>query len=402
MKSIPAHLLPLTTSLSVVEINNSIGTSLLQSCFGPVSLLSSKPFSPVNMEPANLIRVSSSCAFTFVFSLLTNEGVPQDRAAMVADALVLADLRGVDTHGINRLSGYINRIRHGVLDPNPELSFLFKSPVMAHLDARNTFGFVAGCMAIDKGSEMASRYGFGIVAVKNSNHYGMGATYVLRAIQRGYGAMAFTNASKAMSPWGSKEPLLGTSPFTVGLPGGTKGDFVLDMSPSVAARGKIRKAARRGEPIPEGYALDEDGRPTTNAEEALRGVVLPIGGPKGSGLAMMMDIFGGLLTGASFAGAVNDQYKNLNDPQGVGHWFMVFKPEMFLDSKQEHIERMDTLLESVRSCDKAAGVERIYTPGENASGTEARRRAEGIPYTRGEVDNLNALARGCGTDVRLE
>ncbi|KFX90837.1 hypothetical protein V490_06249 [Pseudogymnoascus sp. VKM F-3557] len=349
----------------------------------------------------SIVLVSPKSAHEFTISILEKYGVPLDRAALVADSLVLADLRGVDTHGINRLGGYIERIKHHVLDPNPTLTFVMKTPVMAHLDAQNTFGFVAGSMAIDRGIEIASTFGIGIVAVKNSNHYGMAATYLVRAINAGFAAFAFTNASRSMPPWGAKEPLFGTSPFAVGIPGGKEGDFLLDMSPSVAARGKIRKAARRGEKIPEGYALDEEGRPTTDAEAALRGVVLPIGGPKGSGLAMMMDLFGGLMSGASFAGGVNDQYKNMDEPQGVGHWFMVFKPDMFLDSKEEFISRMDTLMTKVRGCEKAAGVDRIYTSGEIERGVEEKRRAEGIPYTQGEIDALHCLAKESGSDRRL-
>ncbi|CZR69965.1 related to malate/L-lactate dehydrogenase [Phialocephala subalpina] len=353
------------------------------------------------MSSADIVTVSPASAHDFITSILSKYGIPNDRANIMADALVLADLRGVDTHGINRLGGYIDRIKHSVLDPNPSLSFDMKTPVMAHLDAKNTFGFIAASLAIDKGVEVASTYGFGVVAVKNSNHYGMAATYLLRAIEKGYGAFAFTNASRSMPPWGGKEPLFGTSPFAVGLPGGREGNFVLDMSPSVAARGKIRKAARRGETIPEGYALDADSKPTTNPEDALNGVVLPIGGPKGSGLAMMMDIFGGLLSGASFGGDVNDQYKNLKDPQGVGHWFMVFRPEMFLDSTEEYMQRMDTLLSRVRSCDKAAGVDRIYVSGEIERDLEVKRRREGIHYTRGEIDALHELGNESGSLVRL-
>lgn len=349
----------------------------------------------------SLVNVSAENATAFALGVLQQHGVPEERARFIADSLVLADLRGVDTHGINRLPGYVLRIESGVLTTNPPLSFVMKTPVIAHLDAKDTFGFVAGCEAIDKGIEIASQFGVGIVGVKNSHHYGMGATYVLRAIQKGYAAFAFTNASRSMPAWGSKEPLMGTSPFTVGVPGGAEGDFVLDMTPSVAARGKIRKAARRGEQIPEGYALDADGNPTTDPEAALKGVVLPMGGPKGSGLAMMMDIFGGLMTGAAFAGGVNDQFKNLKEPQGLGHWFMVFKPDVFLNSRQEHDDRMDQLNQTVRSSEKAAGVERIYTPGERSSETERTRRARGIPLTQGEVDTLHELAAGCGSSQRL-
>ena len=347
-------------------------------------------------------NIEPSSARAFTIAVLAAHSVPDDRASMIADALVLADLRGVDTHGINRLGGYIERIKHGVLDPNPEMSITMKTPVLAHMDAKNTFGFVAGCMAIDKGIEIASTYGLAVVGVKNSNHYGMAATYLLRAMKRGYGAMAFTNASRSMPPWGAKEPLFGTSPFAVGIPGGALGDFVLDMSPSVAARGKIRKAARRGEKIPEGYALDAEGRPTTDPDAALKGVVLPIGGPKGSGLAMMMDIFGGVLTGASYAGRVNDQYKNMTEPQGVGHWFLVFKPDAFLDGGADELaERMDGTMGRVRSCERAEGVDRNYTSGEIEAGLEDKRRREGIPFTASEVEALHALAQSCQVDLKL-
>ncbi|KAJ9144749.1 Malate/L-lactate dehydrogenase [Coniochaeta hoffmannii] len=349
------------------------------------------------------VLVAPASAHAFVTSILAKHGIPPDRANMVADSLILADLRGVDTHGINRLGGYIERLKHGVLSPNPDLQFDIKAPVAALLDAKNTFGFVAASLAVDKAAELAETYGIGVVAVRHSNHYGMAATYLLRAIKRGYAAMAFTNASRSMPPWGAKEPLLGTSPFAVGVPGGKQGDFVLDMSPSVAARGKIRKAARRGEKIPEGYALDADGRPTTDPEAALNGVVLPIGGSKGSGLAMMMDIFGGLMSGAAFAGGVNDQYKNLEESQDVGHWFLVFKPDLFLEGGMDELRsRMDTLMARVRACEKAEGVSRIFTSGEIEAEIQTQRESEGIPYTRAEVDALHTLAKEVGVDVRLQ
>lgn len=356
-----------------------------------------------HVEKATVINITPGSAHGLVIAVLLKYGVTRDRAELVAESLVLADLRGVDTHGINRLSGYIDRVEQGVLDPNPELAFTSKTPVVASLDARNTFGFVAASMAVDKGMEIAQTYGLAAVAVRNSNHYGMAATYLLRATRRGFAAMAFTNASRSMPPWGAKEPLLGTSPFAVGVPGGDEGDFILDMSPSVAARGKIRKAARRGEKIPEGYALDAGGRPTTDPEAALKGVVLPIGGPKGSGLALMMDLFGGVMSGANYAGGVNDQYKNLKDPQGVGHWFLIFKPDVFLNGGKEELRgRMDETLRKVRACEKADGVERIYTSGEIEAEVEQKRSKEGIPLTAGEVDALHALADKAGVSVRLE
>lgn len=182
------------------------------------------------------VRVSVSKAQRFATDVLVRTGMSTDRATIVAGALILADLRGVDTHGLNRLPGYLDRIKAGVLEPEPDLAFEQKTPVCAYLDAKNTFGFIAASVAFDKGISMADVYGVGVVGIKNSGHYGMAATYLLQAIERGFGAFAFTNAARSMPAWGSKEALLGTSPFAVGLPGGSKGDFVLDMSPAVVAR----------------------------------------------------------------------------------------------------------------------------------------------------------------------
>lgn len=349
------------------------------------------------------VNVTPSSALALATAVLQAHNVPQDRASTMAEALILADLRGVDTHGINRLPVYISRVVAKIVQPAPELTVQAKTPVMGLLDARNTFGFIAGAMAVDWCTSAAQTYGMGMVAVKHSNHYGMGATYVLRAAKRGLACMAFTNASRAMPPWGGAEALLGTSPLAVGVPGGAKGDFVLDMSPCVAARGKIRKAARRGERIPEGYALDRDGRSTTDPVAALDGgVVLPIGGPKGSGLAMMMDIFAGVMSGSAFAGGVNDQYKVMDQPQDVGHWFLCFRPEIFLDGGMEEFQqRMDVLVQMVRGCKKAAGFERIYISGEVEAEVQQRREAEGIPLTHGEVEALHELADQAGVDVRL-
>ncbi|OAA59724.1 Malate/L-lactate dehydrogenase [Niveomyces insectorum RCEF 264] len=317
---------------------------------------------------------------SFLRSAVTASGVSSEHAEIIASALLLADLRGVDTHGANRLPGYLDRIRAGVVNPAPELVFVNKTPVLVQLDAQNGLGIVAATLATRKAIEVASTYGVGIVAVKNSGHFGMAATYLLEAVNKGYGAMVFTNASRSMPAWGSKEALLGTSPFA----------------------GKIRKALRRGETIPEGWALDAEGRNTTDPKAGLGGVVLPIGGPKGSGLAMMMDIFGGLLSGSSFAGNVNDQYKVLDKPQGVGHWIMVFKPDAFLDSQDAYYDRLETELKTVRQSEKAAGVDRIYTPGEIEADMERNNRAKGgFYFTTSEIDALNKTAEQWGSNVKL-
>src|SRR5689334_15778718 len=279
---------------------------------------------------AERVYVKAEDADAFVRALLLAHGLPDGDAATVASCLVSADLRGVDTHGICRLPIYLDRVRRGLINAKPNLAPKRVTPVAASLDGQDAFGFVVGMVAIKEAMAMARDFGIGIVSVKRSTHFGMAASYVIPALEAGFITMVFSNASAAMPPWGGKDGLLGTSPFAAGAPGGKLAPFLLDMSPAVAARGKIRRAERRGEKIPLGYALDAQGRPTTDPKAALGGVVLPIGGYKGSGLSMLMDIMSGVISGAGFAGGVADQYKVYDRPQDVGHFFLAMKPILFV------------------------------------------------------------------------
>jgi LDH2 family malate/lactate/ureidoglycolate dehydrogenase len=334
-------------------------------------------------------------ADAFARALFATHGVPKKDAATAAACLVLADLRGVDTHGLMRLPGYLDRMRRGLINPRPKLVPVEVTAAAASLDGHNGLGFVIGTRAMAEAISIARKSGVGVVTARRSTHFGMAAAYVLQALDAGFISMVFTNASRAMPPWGGREPLLGTSPLAFGAPGGTLAPYVLDMSPAVAARGKIRIAEKRGEKIPLGYALDAQGRPTTDPTEALRGVVLPIGGPKGSGLSMLMDILGGVLSGAAYAGDVPDQYKVFDRPQNVGHFFLAMKPDLFI-SRKEYRARMDTLVERVRACPRAEGFDEILLPGEMEAREETKRRESGIPYGAGEIEALQQEAARAG------
>jgi LDH2 family malate/lactate/ureidoglycolate dehydrogenase len=344
---------------------------------------------------ADRVYVAAEAADAFVRMLLAAHGVPDKDAATIAGCLVSADLRGVDTHGICRLPGYLDRVRRDLINARPALAPRRVTPVAAELDGQNGFGFVIGMRAMDEAMAMAREFGIGVVSVRRSTHFGMAASYVLPAIEAGYLAFVFSNASPAMPPWGGREGLLGTNPFAAGAPGGKHGAYLLDMSPAVAARGKIRKAERRGEKIPLGYALDAGGRATTDPTAALGGVVLPIGGYKGSGLSMLMDIYGGVLSGAAFGGGVGDQYKSYDRPQDVGHFFMAMRADLFVP-EADYRARMDTLIERVRACPKAEGFDEILIPGEPELREEARRRKSGIPYSASEIAPLQQEAERAG------
>ncbi|KAL2868115.1 Ldh family oxidoreductase [Aspergillus lucknowensis] len=332
----------------------------------------------------------------FVHGVLVGNGVPEDHAAIVANCLVQADLRGVDTHGSNRIPSYMQRIRQKVLDPSssPELRQI--TPVAASVDGKNTFGFVSAHLAMRKAIEMAQDFGLGLVSVKHSNHFGMSAWIVQQAIDAGMMSMVFTNSSPALPVWGGMSKLMGVSPIACGAPAGDERPFILDMAPSVAARGKIYKALRRGEKIPTDWALDGEGNVTDDPAKALEGVMLPMGGPKGSALAVMMDVFSGVFSGSAFAGNVTGPY-DPSKPADVGHFLIAIKPDLFV-SLEDFKARMDYLYQRVVGSDKMAGVDRIYYPGEIEQITREKRLVEGIPFTESEIESLNKEAELAGAE----
>lgn len=335
--------------------------------------------------------IAAADAEGFARRLLTRWGVPESDARTIATCLVLADLRGVDTHGIGRLPLYVDRLRRGLVNPTPDLQPEQKTVAAAALDGQNGFGFVVATRAMDEAVAIAETAGVGIVSVKRSTHFGMAAAYVLQAIDRGYIAVVFTNASPGVAPWGARHALVGTSPLAVGAPGGRTIPFVLDMSPSVAARGKIRRALQNGETVPETWALDAHGRPTTDARAALDGVLLPIGGPKGAGLAIMMDIFGGVLSGAAFGGEVGDMYKVLDRPQNVGHFFLAMRPDLFIPL-EEYRQRMDALVDRIHRLEPRPGFDEVLLPGELESRELYQRSQSGIPYSAPQLADLQRIA----------
>ena len=330
-----------------------------------------------------------------VGAIFEAEGIRAEDAARIAYCLVLADLRGVASHGVSRLSIYLERIRRGMVEKQPRFAVTEASPVAALLDGGNGFGFLTATKAMDLAVERADRFGIGMVGVRNSNHFGMAACYLLQAVEAGYAALVFTNASPAMPVWGGREPLLGTSPFAFGAPGDPP--IILDMATSVVARGKIRRAAAAGEAIPEGWALDKDGNPTTDASAAYEGLILPLGGPKGSGLSLMMEVMAGVMTGAAFGGEVRNQYDRFDAPQNVGHMMVAFKPGVFVGDA--YGERMGELAARAKGSTPVHEGQPVLLPGEPEALREAERRRDGIVLAAAELDSIVAEARTAGIDA---
>ena len=285
-----------------------------------------------------------------------------EHAKICADALINAELVGAPSHGLSRLKMYCDRINKKVINPKPKIKIKKISQSITQIDANNSIGFVAADIGIKKAISNAKKTGIGLVGIKNSGHYGLSGYYAEQAVKKNLIIMCFTNAPPAIAPHGAKKSLFGTNPICFGTPTASKIPFILDTSVSVINRGKIRVAARTNKKIPEGVALDKFGKPTTDAKKALAGVQLPIAGFRGSGLAWMVDILSGVLTGGNHGGKVKDPFDDFSGPQNIGHLFIAIKPNLFIGNYNERIKEN---IKRIKRLPKIKGVKEILYPGQN-------------------------------------
>ncbi len=298
----------------------------------------------------------------FCTNLFEKAGLPLEEARVVAESLVQADLRGVDSHGVVRADIYMQRLEAGMIHSNGDMDVKVDGPITL-LDGRNHVGAVVGNKALQLAIEATKKHGAGIVGVKGSNHFGTCAYYLLKAMKEDMIMLVMSNASQTMPPTGGIRPFIGTNPLSIGIPAGKYEPFILDMATSVVARGKIISAAQKGIPIPDTWAIDKDGNPTTDAESALAGSVLPLGGPKGYAISMFIDILCGVLTGAGFGKYVNNMYENWVEPQNVGHFFIGIDISKFMPI-EEFKDRIDQYFVEIKAEPTAPGVDEILIPGE--------------------------------------
>jgi|TARA_B110000027_G_scaffold89692_1_gene94953 LDH2 family malate/lactate/ureidoglycolate dehydrogenase len=296
-------------------------------------------------------------------TILIKYGLNSKDSLICVNALINAELVGAPSHGLTRLKMYCDRISKKLINPKPKIKIKKISQSIAHVDANNSIGFVAADTAIKIAINSAKKTGIGLVAVKNSGHYGLSGYYAEQAVKKNLMVMVFTNAPPAVAPHGALKSLFGTNPICFGTPTGSRVPFILDTSISMINRGKIRVAAREGEKIPEGVALDKFGKPTTDPKKALEGVQLPIAGFRGSGLAWMVDILSGVLTGGNHAGRVKDPFTDFSGPQNVGHLFFVLKPNLFVGNAFN--ERIKDNIKTIKKLPKIKGVKEILYPGQN-------------------------------------
>lgn len=352
-------------------------------------------------------RISCQNVKELCVKLYMVRGIPKDDAEIVVDNLIEAELNGIYSHGVTRMKMYMRYIDNGKINHNGEIKILNESTATLHVDGNNCLGAVAATKAVRRGINKAKEVGAAVVSVRRSNHFGTAAYYTQMIAQEGMVGIAATNAFPHVAPLGSSKAYLGTNPISFGVPTPSGKPMVLDMATSVVARGKISVAAEKGESIPLGWALDAEGKPTTDAKEAVKGVLLPIAGPKGYGLSLFVDILSGVLSGAKFGGNLapakegkttnNDNTSNVND---IGHFFLIVDISRFMPLTLFN-ERIGTMINEIKALPKVEGVSEIYMPGEIESNKAEENEEDGLLLDESILSDLEKMCERFGLQYDL-
>ncbi len=296
-----------------------------------------------------------------IIQIFIKHKLSRKHSEICADYLIKAELVEAKSHGLTRLKMYCDRIKKKLINPRPNIKIKKISSSISYINADNSIGFVSSDIGVSQAIKNAKKTGIGLVAIKKSGHFGLSSFYAEQAVKKNLIVFCFTNAPPALAPYGARKSLFGTNPICFGAPTG-KVPFILDTSTSIINRGKIRHAHKFGKKIPYGVALNKFGQITTNAKEALKGTQLPIANFKGSGLAWMVDILSGVLTGSSHGGKTKDPFDDFSGPQNVGHLFITIDPKIFIGKK--YIKEIKKNIRLVKKLPKAKGFSSILYPGE--------------------------------------
>jgi LDH2 family malate/lactate/ureidoglycolate dehydrogenase len=328
----------------------------------------------------------------FIQSALLSQGLPAADATQVATLMTDADLQGSDGHGVIRLPQYIKRIQAGGINKTPQIRVVQERAAMAVLDGDNGMGHLVVSRAVDIAIEKARTCGVAWVGTRHSNHAGPASLYARRPLEHDMLGLYFAvgNANH-LPPWGGMDMLLSTNPIAAGIPTGDEPPVVLDMATTVAAYGKVKAKAKRGEQMPVGWMIDRQGQPLLDPQRAGEGFLLPIGEHKGYGLALIVGLLAGTLGGAAMGREVIDFNADHRTTTNTGQAILVIDLAAFGDPAQFK-QRVDTLVRDIRDSERLPGVERIWLPGEQSHERRARYRESGIPVSAGLVTELQTLA----------
>lgn len=349
----------------------------------------------------NYVRVSKDELFSFVVKVLMKLGVPRGDSEIVADNLIMADLRGIESHGVQRLKRYVDGILSGGINLKPKVRIVREGLSYALLDGDGGLGQVVGYKAMKLAIEKAKESGVGVAVVRNSNHYGIAGYYALMAAEVGMIGISMTNSRPLVAPTGGVERFLGTNPIALAAPTKDK-PFLLDMATSVVPIGKLEVYRRKGKPIPEGWAIDGEGNITTDVERVFNGgALLPLGGfgelfggHKGYGLSVMVDILAGILSGGTWSRHVKNTSEKHSE---VDHFFMAINIEAFVPL-EEFKEKMSRMIEELKSSKRHRDFDRIWIHGEKGFLTMETRLKVGIPIYRKVLEELNQIAESIGVE----
>jgi len=326
---------------------------------------------------------------TQVASIFEKLDVPAEDARIVAEHLVEADLRGVHSHGVIRVPTYVTGIQKGTINPRPKIEVVEDHGGQMVVDGDFGLGQLTAYRANEMAIERGKEHGMAAVALRRSTHCGAMAYYAIRAREQGLIGIAITNAGMNMTPVGGTKNIIGNNPFAMAVPTTREWPMVLDMATSVVAGGKLDVARSKGQSIPLGWARDKDGNPTTDPVAARAGSLEPVGDHKGVGMAIMLDVLAGVLSGGRFGGMLGVEPGR----GGMAQFFMTIDVARFMPLDQFKA-RMDELIDQVHDCPKAPGVDRIYVAGEIEYGLQSQRLAEGIALEDSVAADLDRLAGG--------
>jgi len=340
----------------------------------------------------------------FCESVFINAGFNDESALLASKVLLSADMRGVDSHGIARLAGYLRLIRAGRINPNPNIQCVHETFTTATLDADKAIGLISAPFAMQLAIEKARIYGTGWVAVQNSNHFGIAGYHAMLAAEKNMIGIALTNASPLVAPTFSVERMLGTNPIAIAIPAGKEAPFVLDMATTTAANGKLENLQRSHQKAPGGWIQDADGKESTDPEEVSKGgALLPLGGKreqgshKGYGLGAMVDILSGVLSGANFGPWVPPFVAFLNPSdnpvgKGIGHFFGAMRVDAF-QPLEEFQQRMDLWLKTFRNAKPISENQKVIVPGDPERMFEELYKNEGFPINEVVWKNLIEISK---------
>lgn len=345
-------------------------------------------------------KIAASDLKPFCIRILEKIGVPKRKAVILADSLVMASLRGVDTHGIAKLPIYVKKVRKGLIDVDSEMEVVKESASTLLIDGHNGIGQVIGSDTMNICIKKAKQQGMVIAGVRNSNHFGACAYYAMMPLEHNMIGFALSNAPATMAPWGAKKAYLGTNPFAVAVPTGIDTPFVIDMATSKVAQSNIIQAAEKNEKIPKDWAIDSQGNPTQDPEEALEGAILPMAEAKGYIISLLIDVLCGILTGASFGNHMPKLYWDFSEPQNTGHVFGAIKVDNFIPYK-EFIKRMSQEIKELKNLPTADGFSEVYLPGEIERNQREKREKEGIPVGPGLLKRLKELSKDLCVEFSL-